>query len=128
MSAVQVAPRTREAAILAEMANDLNDTSGSTAGRLRRRGFWRMASAPGCVHSAMTSSWRRRARRGVGNALMAAVAAETVRGGGASLEWGAQGQHGRARVSTAAWARSARRCGSWAFAGERLRALAAGAP
>ena len=38
-------------------------------------------------------------RRGVGHALMAAVAAETVRLGGVSLEWGgARGQRGRARI------------------------------
>lgn len=66
--------------------------------------------------------------RGVGYALMAAVAAETVRIGGASLEWGVH-------MANAAALEFYRRLGAadaetriLSVAGERLRALADAAP
>jgi GNAT superfamily N-acetyltransferase len=66
--------------------------------------------------------------RGVGYALMAAVAAETVRIGGASLEWGVH-------TANAAALEFYRRLGAadaetriLSVAGERLRALADAAP
>jgi GNAT superfamily N-acetyltransferase len=120
VSAVPVRPaRPDEAAILAEMANDLNDHVGIhgrpfTAERVRADGFGpRAAFTPlvaerdGAVVGyvffsagyntdiAARAMWLHdifvmpSARgKGVGHALMAAVASETVRQGGGSLEWG----------------------------------------
>ena len=65
--------------------------------------------------------------RGVGQALMAAVAAETVRGGGASLEWGVH----TANAGALAFYRRLGAVGAevrvMGVGGERLRTLAAGA-
>jgi GNAT superfamily N-acetyltransferase len=120
MSAVRVRPaRPDESAILAEMANDLNDHIGIpgrpfTPERVRDDGFGPEAAFTPLVAElngavvgyaffamgyntdvAARSMWLHdlfvapAARgRGVGYALMAVVAAETVRGGGISLEWG----------------------------------------
>ena len=120
MSAVRVRPaRVDEAAVLAEMANDLNDYVGIsgrpfTAERVRADGFGAdaaftplVAELDGVVAGyafftlgydtdiAARAMWLHdifvtpSARgRGVGHALMAAVAAETLRAGCASLEWG----------------------------------------
>jgi len=120
VSAVRVRPaRPDESAILAEMANDLNDHVGIhgrpfTPERVRADGFGPeaaftplVAELDGAVAGyvffgtgyntdiAARAMWLHdifvipAARgRGVGHALMAAVAAETVRMGGGSLEWG----------------------------------------
>jgi GNAT superfamily N-acetyltransferase len=119
VSAVRVRPaHPDEAALLAGMANDLNDHVGVpgrpfTAERVRADGFGPGAAftplvaemggavvgyaffSPGYnTDLAARSTWLHdlfvapAARgRGVGHALMAAVAAETVRAGGTSLEW-----------------------------------------
>jgi len=120
VSAVRVRPaRPDESALLAEMANDLNEHVGIfgrpfTAERVRADGF-----GPGAAFTPMVAEldgavvgyvfftlgyntdiaaramWLHdifvtpAARgKGVGHALMAAAAAETVRLGGRSLEWG----------------------------------------
>src|ERR1700675_4252727 len=120
MSAVRVRPaRPAEAAILAEMANDLNDHVGVqgrpfTRERILADGFGARAAftplvaelagavvgyvffTPGYnTDVAARSMWLHdlfvapAARgRGIGHALMAAVAAETVRASGVLLEWG----------------------------------------
>ncbi|MGH7389013.1 MAG: GNAT family N-acetyltransferase [Candidatus Rokuibacteriota bacterium] len=120
MSAVRVRPaRPDEAAILAEMANDLNDHVGIhgrpfTPERVRADGFGPQAAftplvaeldgtvvgyvffSPGYnTDVAARALWLHdlfvmpAARgRGVGYALMTAVAAEAVRLGCVSLEWG----------------------------------------
>jgi GNAT superfamily N-acetyltransferase len=120
VSPVQVRPaRSSEAAILAEMANDLNDHVGIrgrpfTPERIQADGFGPHAAftplvaeldgavvgyaffSPGYnTDVAARSVWLHDlfvapvARgRGVGYALMTAVAAETVREGAVSLEWG----------------------------------------
>ncbi len=119
MSAVRVRPaRPDEAAILAEMANDLNDHVGIhgrpfTPERIRADAFGPRAAFTSLVAEldgavvgyvffspgyntdvAGRSLWLHdlfvapAARgHGVGYALMAAVASETVRGGNVSLEW-----------------------------------------
>jgi len=119
VSAVRARPaRLEEAALLAEMANDLNEHVGIygrpfTAERVRADGFGEraaftplVAELDGAVAGyafftlgyntdiAARAMWlhdifvKPSARgRGVGHALMAAVAAETVRLGGGSLEW-----------------------------------------
>ena len=120
MSAVRVRPaRVDESAVLAEMANDLNEHVGVygrpfTAERVRSDGFGPQAAFTPLVAEldgtvvgyvfftlgyntdiAARAMWLHdifvtpAARgKGVGHALMAAVAAETVRLGGRSLEWG----------------------------------------
>ena len=120
MSAVRVRPaHPDEAAILADMANDLNDHVGVhgrpfTPERVRTDGFGPQAAftplvaeldgaVVGYVFFTMGYNTDVAARsiwlydifvvpaargRGVGYALMKAVAAETVRGGGVSLDWG----------------------------------------
>jgi GNAT superfamily N-acetyltransferase len=120
VSEVRVRPaRPDEAAILAEMANDLNDHVGIhgrpfTAERVRADGFGPgaaftplVAELDGAVvgYAFFTLSYNTdiaapamwlhdifvmpSARgKGVGHALMAAVAAETLRLGGKSLDWG----------------------------------------
>ena len=158
MSAVRVRPaHPAEAAILAEMANDLNDHVGIhgrpfTPERIRADGFGPQAAftplvaeldgavvgyvffSPGYnTDIAARSVWLHDifvappARgRGVGYALMAAVAAETVRVSGVSL-----GVH----TANAGALEFYRRLGAVAaetrimgVAGESLRALAAAAP
>src|SRR5438093_3627247 len=124
-----------EAAILAQMANDLNEHVGIygrpfTAERVRADGFGPeaaftplVAELDGAVVGyvffsagyntdiAARSMWLHdifvapAARgRGVGNALMAAVAAATVRAGGVSLEWGVHAANAARSRSTAGWA------------------------
>lgn len=120
MTAVRVrSARPEESAILAEMANDLNDHVGVhgrpfTPERVRADGFGPQAAFTPLVAEldgdvvgyafftlgyntdvAARAMWLHdifvipAARgRGVGHALMAAVAGETVRGGGVLLEWG----------------------------------------
>jgi GNAT superfamily N-acetyltransferase len=120
VSAVRIRPaRPDDAAILAEMANDLNDHVGVrgrpfTAERVRADGFGPQAAftpvvaeVEGAVAGyaffahgyntdvAARSTWLHdifvmpTARgHGVGRALMAAVAAEAMRAGAVSLEWG----------------------------------------
>ena len=117
---VRVRPgRPDESAILADMANDLNEHVGIygrpfTAERVRADGFGAQAaftplvaeldgSVVGYVFFTLGYNTDLAARamwlhdifvtpaargKGVGHALMAAVAAETVRLGGRSLEWG----------------------------------------
>src|SRR5262249_52318188 len=128
MSAVRVRPaEIGEAAILAEMANELNDHVGVhgrpfTAERIRADAFGPQAAFTPLVaeldgtvvgyvfftlgyHTdvAARSMWLHdifvipSARgRGVGAALMAAVAAETVHAGGVLLEWGVHTANARA--------------------------------
>jgi GNAT superfamily N-acetyltransferase len=104
VSAVRVRPaHLAEAATLAEMANDLNDHVGIhgrpfTPERIRADGFGPQAAFTPLVaeldgaarsvflHDIFVTSAAR--GRGAGHAPMAAVAAETVRLGGVSLEWG----------------------------------------
>jgi len=156
MSDVRVRPaRPEESAILAEMANDLNDHVGVhgrpfTPERVRVHAFGAeaaftplIAELDGAVAGyafftlgyntdvAARAMWLHdifvtpAARgRGVGYALMAAVAAETVRAGGALLEWGVH-------MSNAGALAFYRRLGAVAAEtrilgvdGERLRALA----
>jgi GNAT superfamily N-acetyltransferase len=120
MTPVRVRPaRADESAILAGMANDLNDHVGVhgrpfTPDRVLADGVGPQAAftplvaeldgaVVGYVFFAMGYNTDVAARamwlhdifvapsargRGVGHALMAAVAAETVRGGGVSLDWG----------------------------------------
>jgi len=156
MTAVRVRPaRADEAALLAGMANDLNDHVGVhgrpfTPERMLADGFGPeaaftplVAELDGAVVGyvffvmgyntdvAARSMWLHdifvveSARgRGVGHALMAAVAAETIRGGGVSLEWGVH-------AANAGALEFYRRLGAGGAAvrimgvnGERLRALA----
>jgi GNAT superfamily N-acetyltransferase len=156
VSTVRVRPaRPAEAAILAEMANDLNDHVGIhgrpfTPERIRTDGFGPQAAftplvaeldgavvgyvfySPGySTDVAARSMWLHdlfvtpSARgRGVGYALMAAVAAETVRAGCVSLEWGVH-------TANAGALEFYRRLGAvgaevliMGVTGERLRALA----
>jgi len=160
MSAIRVRPgRVDEAAVLAEMANDLNDHVGIhgrpfTPERIRAAGFgpqaaftaW-VAELDGVVAGyvffgpgyntdvAARAIWlydlfvAPAARgRGVGQALMAAVAAEAVRLGCVSLDWGVH-------TANAGALEFYRRLGAvgaevriMSVAGERLRALADAAP
>ncbi len=160
VSTTRVRPaRLAEAAILAEMANDLNDHVGIhrrpfTPERIQADGFGPQAAFTALVAEldgvvvgyvffglgyntdvAARSMWLHdlfvtpAARgRGVGYALMAAVAAETVRIGGVSLEWGVH-------TANAGALEFYRRLGAadaetriLSVAGERLRALADAAP
>jgi len=159
VSTVRVRPaRLAEAAILAQMANDLNDHVGIhgrpfTRERIRADGFGPQAAFTPLVAEldgvvvgyvffsrgyntdvAARSMWlhdlfvKPAARgRGVGYALMAAVAAETVRIGWASLEWGVH----TANAGALEFYRRLGAAGSEArilgVTGERLRALAAAA-
>jgi GNAT superfamily N-acetyltransferase len=156
VSAVRVRPaRPDESALLAEMANDLNEHVGIfgrpfTAERVRADGF-----GPGAAFTPMVAEldgavvgyvfftlgyntdiaaramWLHdifvtpAARgKGVGHALMAAVAAETVRLGGRSLEWGVH----TANTGALEFYRRLGATGGEAkvlgVGGERLRALA----
>ncbi len=160
MSAVRIRlARVDEAALLAEMANDLNDHVGVkgrafTPERVRTDGFGPQAAftplvaeldgaVVGYVFFAMGYNTDVAARsmwlydlfvlpaargRGVGYALMKGVAAETVRAGGVSLEWGVH-------PTNAGALEFYRRLGAvtaepriMGVNGERLRALAAGPP
>jgi GNAT superfamily N-acetyltransferase len=67
-------------------------------------------------------------RRGVGHALMAAVAAETVRLGGVSLEWGVHAVNAGALEFYRRLGAVAAEVRIMSVGGERLRAMAAGAP
>jgi len=158
VSAVRVRPaHPAEAAILAEMANDLNDHVGVrgrpfTPERVLAGGFGPqpaftplVAELDGAVvgyafyavgyntDRAAPAMWLHdifvmpKARgRGVGGALMAAVASETVRAGCVSLEWGVH----NANTGALAFYRRLGATGGQTLIlgvdGERLRALAAG--
>ena len=158
-STIRVRPaRLDEAAILAEMANDLNDHVGVrgrpfTAERVRADGFGpRAAFTPlvaeldGAVAGyavftlgyntdiAARSMWlhdifvKPGARgRGVGLALMAAVAAETLRLGGRSLEWGVHSANTGALEFYRRLGAAGGEARIMGVGGERLRALASGA-
>ena len=155
-AAVRVRPaRLDESAILAEMANDLNEHVGIygrpfTAERVRADGFGAQAaftplvaeldgSVVGYVFFTLGYNTDIAARamwlhdifvipaargKGVGHALMAAVAAETVRLGGGSLDWSVH----TANASALEFYRRLGATGGEAkimgVAGERLRSLA----
>ena len=156
MSDVRVRPaHPADAALLAEMANDLNDHVGIrgrpfTPERVLADGFGPGASfrplvaeldgaVVGYVFLALGYSTDVAAKvmflhdifvtpaardRGVGHALMAAVAAETVRAGAASLEWAV---HVHNEGALAFYRRLGATMGDvrlMALGGERLRALA----
>ena len=158
MSAVRVRPaRPVEAAILAEMANDLNDYVGIhgrpfTPERIRAHGFgpqaaftpW-VAELDGTVvgyvffsqgyntdvaaqamwlHDLFVAPAAR--RRGVGYALMAAMAAETVRAGAVSLEWGVHAANTGALEFYRRLGASGAEVRIMGVDGDRLHALAAG--
>jgi GNAT superfamily N-acetyltransferase len=160
MSTVRVRPaRLSEAAILAEMANDLNDHVGIhgrpfTPERIRADGFGPQAAFTPLVAEldsvvvgyvffspsyntdvAARSMWLHdlfvtpAARgRGVGYALMTAVAAETVRMGCVSLEWGVHTANAGALEFYRRLGAAGAETRILSVAGERLRALAAAAP
>ena len=157
MSAVRVRPaRLEEAAILAEMANDLNEHVGIygrpfTAERVRADGFGPeaaftplVAELDGAVAGyaffsmgyntdiAARAMWlhdifvKPSARgRGVGLALMAAVAAETVRQGGGSLDWGVHSANAGALEFYRRLGAVGGEAKIMGIGGARLRALAA---
>ena len=159
MSDVRVRPaRPEESAILAEMANDLNDHVGVhgrpfTPERVRAHAFGAeaaftplIAELDGAVAGyafftlgyntdvAARAMWLHdifvtpAARgRGVGYALMAAVAAETVRAGGALLEWGVHTSNAGALAFYRRLGAVAAETRILGVDGERLRALAAAA-
>src|SRR2546422_3068477 len=160
MSAIRVRPgRVDEAAVLAEMANDLNDHVGIhgrpfTPERIRADGFGPQAAftplvaeldgavvgylffSPGYnTDIAARSVWLHDifvappARgRGVGYALMAAVAAETVRVSGVSLEWGGDTANAGALEFYRRLGAVAAETRIMGVGGGSLRALAAAAP
>ena len=151
--------RPAEAAILAEMANDLNDHVGVhgrpfTSGRIRADGFGTRAAFTPLVAEldgavvgyvfftlgyntdvAARAMWLHdifvapAARgRGVGHALMAAVAAETVRAGGVLLEWGVHPTNTGALEFYRRLGAGIGEVRIMSVAGERLRALAEAGP
>ena len=160
MSAVCVrSARPAEAAILAEMANDLNDHVGIrgrpfTPERIRADGFGPQAVftplvaeldgavvgyvffSPGyntdvaarsmCLHDIFVTPAAR--GHGVGYALMAAVAAETVRVGCVSLEWGVHSANAGALEFYRRLGAVGAEVRIMGVDGERLRALADAAP
>jgi len=158
VSAVRVRPaRLDEAALLAEMANDLNEHVGIhgrpfTAAIVRADGFGDVAAFTPVVAEldgavvgyafftlgyntdiAARSMWLHdifvtpSARgRGVGLALMAAVAAETLRLGGRSLEWGVHSANTGALEFYRRLGASGGEARVMGVSGERLRALASG--
>ena len=156
MSDVRVRPaRPADAALLAEMANDLNDHVGIhgrpfTAERVLADGFGPGASFTPLVAEldgavvgyvffvlGYTTDFAAKAMwlhdifvapaaraRGVGHALMAAVAGEAVRAGAVSLEWAV---HVHNEGALAFYRRLGATTGDvrlMALGGERLRALA----
>jgi GNAT superfamily N-acetyltransferase len=160
MSAVRVRPaRPDESAILAEMANDLNEHVGIhgrpfTPERVRADGFGAEAAftplvaeldgaVVGYVFFAMGYNTDVAARsmwlhdlfvaptargRGVGHALMAAIAAATVRGGGVSLEWAVHPANAGALEFYRRLGAVAAEVRIMGVDGERLRVLADAAP
>jgi GNAT superfamily N-acetyltransferase len=160
VSAVRVRrARPSEAAILAEMANDLNDHVGIygrpfTPERILADGFGPGAAftplvaeldgavvgyvffSPGYnTDVAARSMWLHDlfvappARgRGVGYALMAAVAAETVRAGCVTLDWGVHAANAGALEFYRRLGASGAEVRIMGVDGERLRALAGAAP
>ena len=157
MNAVRVRPaRPEESAILAEMANDLNDHVGIhgrpfTAERVRADGFGPQAAftplvaeldgaVAGYAFFALGYNTDVAARamwlhdlfvtppargRGVGYALLTAVAAETVRAGGVMLEWTVHTANaGAVEFYRRLGAVSAEEVRIMSVGGERLRALA----
>jgi len=158
--AARVRPaRPADAAILAEMANDLNDHVGIhgrpfTLERILADGFGPQAAftplvaqldgamvgyvffSPGYntdvaarsmfLHDLFVAPAAR--GRGVGYVLMAAVAAETVRAGGVSLEWGVHTANAGALEFYRRLGASAAEVRILSVDGDRLRALAAAAP
>ena len=147
-----------EAAILAEMANDLNEHVGVhgrpfTPERIRADGFGPRAAFTSLIAEldgavvgyvffsagyntdvAARSMWLHdlfvapAARgHGVGHALMAAVAAETVRDGGVSLEWGVHAANAGALEFYRRLGAVGAEVRIMGVAGERLRVLAAAA-
>ena len=160
MSGVRVRPaRPDDAAILAEMANDLNDHVGIhgrpfTAARVLADGFGpgaaftplvaeRDGAVLGYVFIALgySTDFAGRAMwlhdifvapaargQGVGHALMSAAAAESVRAGCLSLEWGVH----KANTGALAFYRRIGAGGAemqiMSLVGEHLRALADAAP
>jgi GNAT superfamily N-acetyltransferase len=160
MSGVRVRPaRLDDAALLAEMANDLNDHVGIhgrpfTPERVRADGFGPQAAFTPLVAEldgvvvgyaffspcyntdiANRAMWLHdifvmpSARgRGVGYALMAAVAAETVRLGGMSLEWGVHSANSGALQFYRRLGASGAEVRVMGVNGDRLRALAGAAP
>jgi GNAT superfamily N-acetyltransferase len=156
VSAVRVRPaRVDEAAVLAEMANDLNDYVGIsgrpfTAERVRADGFGAdaaftplVAELDGAVAGyafftlgydtdiAARAMWlhdifvKPSARgRGVGYALMAAVAAETVRLGARVLGWGVHSANAGALEFYRRLGATGGDAKIMGLTGERLRTLA----
>jgi GNAT superfamily N-acetyltransferase len=156
MTAVRVRPaRAEEAALLAGMANDLNDHVGVpgrpfTPARIAADGFGAdaaftplVAELDGAVVGyaffsmgyntdvAARSMWLHdifvtpSARgRGVGHALMAAVAAETIRGGALSLDWGVHAANASALEFYRRLGAGGAEVRIMDVTGERLRALA----
>jgi GNAT superfamily N-acetyltransferase len=154
--AVRVRPaRPDESAILADMANDLNEHVGIygrpfTAERVRADGFGAQAAFTPLVAEldgavvgyafftlgyntdlAARAMWLHdifvtpAARgKGVGHALMAAVAAETVRLGGRSLEWGVHTANTGALEFYRRLGATGGEAKIMGVGGERLRALA----
>ena len=147
--------RVDESAVLAEMANDLNEHVGVygrpfTAERVRSDGFGPQAAFTPLVAEldgtvvgyvfftlgyntdiAARAMWLHdifvtpAARgKGVGHALMAAVAAETVRLGGRSLEWGVHTANAGALEFYRRLGASGGESKIMGVAGERLRKLA----
>jgi GNAT superfamily N-acetyltransferase len=160
VSAVRVRPALpTEAAILAEMANDLNDHVGIhgrpfTPERVRADGFGPRAAFTSLVAEvdgavvgyvffspgyntdvAARAMWLHdlfvtpAARgRGVGRALMAAVAAETVRAGCVSLDWGVHTTNAGALEFYRRLGAGGTEMRIMGVGGDRLRALADAAP
>jgi GNAT superfamily N-acetyltransferase len=154
--AVRVRPgRPDESAILADMANDLNEHVGIygrpfTAERVRTDGFGAQAaftplvaeldgSVVGYVFFTLGYNTDLAARamwlhdifvtpvargKGVGHALMAAVAAETVRLGGRSLDWSVHTANAGALEFYRRLGATGGEATIMGVAGERLRALA----
>ena len=147
--------RVDESAVLAEMANDLNEHVGVygrpfTAERVRSDGFGPQAAFTPLVAEldgtvvgyvfftlgyntdiAARAMWLHdiyvtpAARgKGVGHALMAAVAAETARLGGRSLEWGVHTANAGALEFYRRLGASGGEAKIMGVAGERLRKLA----
>jgi len=157
VSAVRVRPaRLEEAAILAEMANDLNEHVGIygrpfTAEKVRIDGFGAQAAFSPLVAEldgavagyaffsmgyntdiAARAMWLHdifvmpAARgKGVGHALMAAVAAATVRMGGKTLDWGVHSANAGALEFYRRLGAVGGEAKIMGIGGARLRALAA---